>query len=320
MAEGVFCDYVQVTFPEEGWLDARGAVGPVLDSIGMQVEVDDERGGLVLWRGGGDGTVKAKRINGVYALGASGSVLAGLRMAGLLHRYLSEVGAQPHRVTRLDVTLDVPERTAPVIEKIATDVVSADGVALSRKRVSAKHCTRYVTRTAQGEDTGTIYLGSAQADVRLCVYDKQQERIDKGLPDVGHPLTRYELRLRGGTGVTLRDAVEPEAVFWHYVSPAVLPKPLGVPEWVAHGSGFYLDRPELPLPAERLRRRVQASADAVALVRLADEVGPYGFAMLCSELRKLVANGDDDASRLTRAIGGSPASALGQPLPSPLLS
>ena len=316
MAE-VFCDYVQVTVPTEAWADTRDAVEPVLDSIGLQVEVDDERSGNVLWRGG-DGTVKAKRIGPVYALGASGSVLAGLRMAGLLHRYLAEVGAQPHRVTRLDVSLDVRERTSPVIERLAAAVISPEGVALSRKRVSPKHCTRYVSRTPQGEDTGTIYLGSAQADVRLCLYDKQQERIDKGLPDIGHPLTRYELRLRGGTGVTLRDAADPEAVFWHYAAPAIMPRPAGVSDWVSHGTGFQLDPADLPLPAERLRRRVQASADAAALVKLADAVGPYGFAMLVSELRKLVANGDDDASRLTRAGKGSPTSLVGPPLPSQL--
>lgn len=317
MAEGVFCDYVQVTFPVDCWPDARQAVEPVLDSIGMQVEVNDERGGNVLWRGG-DGTVKAKRIGAVVALGASGAVIAGLRMAGLLHRYLAEVGAQPHRVTRLDVSLDVVERTPPVIERIASAVISPDGLALSRKRVSPKNCTRYVSRTAQGEDTGTIYVGSAQADVRLCLYDKQQERIDKGLPDVGHPLTRYELRLRGGTGVTLRDAAEPEAVFWHYASPAVLPRPAGCADWAPHGTGFVLDARDLPLPAERLRRRIEKSADAAALVRLADSVGPYGFALLCSELRKLVAHGDGDAPRLTRAGSGPVVGGVGLPAPSPL--
>lgn len=317
MDEGVFCDYVQVTVPTGSWRDTREAVQPVLDAVGMSIEVDDERAGRVLWRSG-DGTVSAKRIGGVVALGASGSVLAGLRMAGLLHRYLAELGSQPHRVTRLDATLDVAERTAPVIERLANAVVSSDGVALSRKRVSPRHCTRYVTRTAQGDDTGTLYLGSAQADVRLCLYDKQQERIDKGLPDVGHPLTRYELRLRGGTGITLRDAAAPASVFWHYMAPAILPRPAGVAEWDAHGSGFALELADVPLPAARLVRRVQASAEAAALVRLADEAGPYGFALLCTELRKLVATGDGDASRSTRAGVVSGPGVFGPPASSPL--
>ena len=316
MAEGVFCDFVQVTVPVESWDDTRAAVQPVLDSIGMEVEHDDERAGRVLWRGG-DGTVKAKRIGGVVTLGATGVVLAGLRMAGLLGRYLAELGAQPHRVTRLDLSLDVPEDTAPVIERLASEVVSAEGVALSRKRIAAKHCTRFVSRTPEGVDTGTIYLGSGQADVRMCVYDKRVERLSAGMGDVG-PLTRYELRLKCGTGVTLRDAAQPAEAFWHYASPAVLPRPEGVRDWTAHGTGFVLELADVPLPAERLRRRVQSSADAAALVRLADEVGPYGFALLCSELRKLVAVGDGDAPRFTRAGKGSMARGVGQPLPSPL--
>lgn len=314
MDDGVFCDFVQVSYPAETWEDVRAGVEPVLDSVGAQLEVDDMRSGRVLWRAG-DGTVNAKRIGPVVTLGASGSVLAGLRLAGLLERYLAEVGAQPHRVTRLDLTLDVPEKTAPVIERLAASVISPGGLALSRKRVPAKHCTRYVTRDPDGVDTGTIYVGSAQADVRLCVYDKRQERVDKGLPDLGSPLTRYELRLRGGTGVTLRDAARPSPAFWHYASPDVLQKPAGVSLWDAQGTGYTLQPADLPLPAERLRRRVAASADAAALVRLADSVGPYGFALLVSELRKLVAVGDDDASRFTRAGVGSEPVRIGPPVP-----
>lgn len=314
MAEpSVFCDFVQVTVPAEGWADLREAVQPVFDSAGLALAHEAAKGDA-LWRDRDSGTVKATRRGQVVALGASGAVLAGMRMLGLLHRYLAELGARHHRVTRLDLSMDVPEDTAPVIARLRDQAVTGEGVRLSRKRVLPQHVTRFVSRRPDGEDTGTIYLGSHQADVRLCVYDKRVERLARDMPDCG-PLTRYELRLRGGTGITLRDAADPGPAFWHYIAPDVLPRREGVAEWDPQGSGYVLGPVDLPLPAERLRRRVQASAELRALVTLADQCGPYGFAMLVSEMRQLVAAGDGD--RFTRADVGGAAVAIGPPMVDP---
>lgn len=298
-ADAVFADYLTVTVPADCWFDLRGEVEPVLQSIGMAVAYDTP--GDVLWRAPGDsGTVKAKRMGAVVAVGASGAVLAGLRAHDLLTRYLSQLGSRPHRVTRLDASLDRREPTPPVIHRLTEAAVSADGIALSRKRVDPRHVTRLVSRTRSGEDTGTVYLGSSQAEVRMCVYDKQAERIARDLPDCG-PITRYELRLKSKTGVTLRDVAEPAPVFWHYAAPDVLSRPEGVPEWNPHAEGFVIPPRDVPLPAARLVARVQASAEAAALMRLADECGPYGRALLFAEMAKLVPVGDGDAPRLTRA-------------------
>lgn len=284
----VFADYVGVTFPVEEWAEVRQGVGPCLDAIGATVEVDEP--GSVLWRSGPTGTVKAKRYGPVMALSASGAVLAGLRVAKLLGVYLSAVAAKPHTVTRLDASMDVPEPTAPVLRRIVDKAASPDGLRLTRKRVEERHVTRLVSRLPNGDDTGTCYVGSKSAEVRLCVYDKRLERLERKLGDCG-PLTRYEVRLKSQVGVTLRDVVEPAAVFWHFVAPDVLERPAGVPDWVPNGEGFVVSHVEPPTPLARLRRRVETSADARALVALADEVGPYGFAMLVTELRKLATAG-----------------------------
>ncbi len=307
----VFCDFAQVTVPVEGWPELREAVQPVFDAAGLAL-AHEAPNGDVLWRDRDTGSAKATRRGQVVALGASGAVLAGMRLLGLLHTYLAELGARQHRVTRLDLSLDVPVDTAPEIARLRDAAVSSEGVRLSRKRVLPQHVTRLVSRRPDGADTGTIYLGSAQADVRMCVYDKRVERLSRDMADVG-PLTRYELRLRGGTGVTLRDAAEPAAAFWHYVAPDVLAKPAGAPEWAPEGSGFVLEPMTLPLPAERLRRRVQASVELRALVELADSCGPYGRALLFSEMAKLVPGGDGDRS--TRADGGGAPLATGLPAP-----
>lgn len=284
----VFADFLGLTFPVELWPELRAELVPVLDAIGAAVEQDDA--GRVLWRVG-DGTVKAQRYGPVMALGASGAVLAGLRGLGLLGVYLSIFGGRPHQVTRLDVSMDVPAPTAPVIASIVRKAHSKRGLSLTRKRVDPRHVTRLVVRGDDGKDTGTVYVGSRSAETRLCVYDKRQERIARGLPDVG-PLTRYEVRLKAQVGMELRDVAEPAPLFWRFIAPDVLPAPVGVLKWEPSAEGFAVEKSDALLPGERLRRRVQASPDAHALALLAVEVGPYGFDLLLSELRKLVGRGE----------------------------
>lgn len=279
----VFCDFLGVTFSNDDWAAVRGELEPVLDSVGASVAFDGK--GETLWRLG-DGTVKAKRYGPVTALGASGAMLAALRLSNVLAGYLRALAGVGHRVTRLDASKDRQEATAPVIAELREKSISPDGLRLTRKRIAPRHVTRLVAAGVDGLDTGTCYVGSRMAEVRACVYDKRQERIDRGLVDVG-PLTRYELRVKSQVGATLRDAMDPESLFWHFMAPDVLPRPAHVAAWEPHGEGFAIEWGAKPLPAARLVQRVQASPDIAALVRLSDEVGPYGFALLVSEMQKL---------------------------------
>jgi hypothetical protein len=143
-----------------------------------------------------------------------------------------------------------------------------------------------------------VYLGPRRGTARMVVYDKQHERQSRKLPNIG-PSTRYELRLRAASGVTLRDASDPAGVFWHYASPDFLPRPDGVPAWAPDGSGFDLERTPPPLPGQRLLTRIERSAELRALVTLAESVGPYGVELLCSRIRAM-----------GRGAGGSPAGTL----------
>lgn len=81
-----FCDFVGVTVPAEHWDALRVDMSAELDAIGMHVELDQER--AVLWRSSdARGTVNAKRVGMVWAIGCSGSVCAGLRLAGRFEAY-----------------------------------------------------------------------------------------------------------------------------------------------------------------------------------------------------------------------------------------
>lgn len=277
------CDYLGVTVSNEDWPAVRAAIEPSLDMIGASVEFDSDHS--TLWRAG-DGTVKTKRYGPVTSIGASGAVLAGLRAAKVFMTYLAGLGSVGHKVTRIDAAYDRKEPTAPVLVNLVNKAHSGDGLSLTRKRILPRHVTRLLSRGVDGLDTGTCYLGSRSAEVRACVYDKRQERLDRGLADVG-PLTRYELRVKSQVGATLRDAADPTAMFWHFMAPGVLDRPEGVESWEAHGTGFVIDWPELPLPAARLRRRMESSPDLKALLKLADEAGPRGFDFMVSELSRL---------------------------------
>lgn len=282
--DSAFCDYLGVTVANEDWPSVRAEIQGPLDAIGAALDFDSER--ATLWRAGDRGTVKVQRYGPVTSIGASGSVLAGMRALSIMGAYLSGLGSAPHKVTRIDAAHDRPEPTAPVLTRLVDKAHSPEGIRLTRKRILPKHVTRLVARGVDGLDTGTCYVGSKSAEVRACVYDKRQERLNRGLLDVG-PLTRYELRIKSKVGATLRDAADPTSLFWHFMAPDVLDRPEGIEPWEAHGEGFSVDWPELPLPAARLRRRLESSPDVRALLRLAEESGPHGFDFMVSELAKL---------------------------------
>jgi hypothetical protein len=264
------------------WDGLRPDLSAELDFVGMSVEVDEPRS--VLWRGTSGGTVKANRMGKVWAVGCSGSVCTALRAVHRFNAYLSAIGTRPHRVTRLDATIDLKVDAAPVVAEL-TRAGRAGELSLTRKKIKPADVLSFTGTRFDGAVTGTVYLGTRRADARMVVYDKQHERISRKLVDVG-PLTRYELRLKAGAGVTLRDASQPAAVFWHYASPEFLPAPPDAPEWVAGGSGYDLP-PSVPLLAsERLLRKLEGSPEVAALLALAFACGPYGVELLISHLRQ----------------------------------
>lgn len=279
----VFCDFVSASFESVHWGDVRSQIGPSLDAIGAHIELDTDT--QVLWRSG-DGTINAKRYGPVMAVGASGAAIAGMRLANVFGKFLSSLGSVPHTVTRLDAARDVVEDTPPVLDRVVSKASSEEGISLTRKRVKPHHVTRLVSRRGDGLDTGTCYVGSRNAEVRAAIYDKRAERVSRGLPDIG-PLTRYELRLKSNAGATLRDALDPESLFWHFMAPDVLPRPDGIPQWESHALGYNIDWPDDLTPAQRLVKRLENSADVAALLSLADEVGPHGFDFMVNKLRSI---------------------------------
>lgn len=280
-----FADFIGITVPAEVWPELSVELRPELEGLGMSLERDEER--VKLWRSAGDGwgTVKQEARGKVWAVGISGTVCAGLRAAGRLASVLAMFGARPHRTTRLDAAMDVPEDAAPVVSRL-TAAGRRGELALTRKRIAPATVETHLGLRVDGVESGTVYLGGRSAEARMVVYDKRHERLSRKLPDIGN-LTRYELRLRGGLGISLRDCIEPGPVFWHHVAPDFLPAPEGVAAWTPAGEGFELERLPPPTPAARMFALLERSPDVRQLLTLADQAGPFGLRMLVQRIERM---------------------------------
>jgi len=302
IAAGVFCDFVSVSFSQDSSRCVIEGLAPLLDAAGF-VSVDEGPSVLAAWRpfvGGepGVGRVGVSRRYRVAVCSVSGTALHALRSAGLLGHVFGVLGAVPHRVTRLDATLEVADDGPAVVAAVAARA-RAGSIALSRKSLGSGDVFEFRSLDASGRLTGTVYLGSRQAEVRGVVYDKRHERICKGAADPG-PLVRYEVRVSSRFGPTLRDAYDPVALFWHFASGGLLPRPSGVKLWVSQSEGFTMPEPISLEPAQLMQRKLDHSPDVVRLIELAKACGPGGLDLLFSRLRKL-------------AVGVAPAVLSGRP-------
>ena len=291
----VFCDWLDVTFHAER--NPVGSLASLLLSAGSEVVADG------VYRLG-DGTIHMGQRYGVMRVSASGGALAYLRFIGKFMDWLSVVSEWPHRITRLDAAMDVDRDGADVLDELRAAYPGGQ-VNLGRKALPV---ALLLAVRPDGRETGSFYVGRrSRARATARVYDKRQERLDKRGQD-GPPRTRYEVTVKQDYGATLRDAAEPERLFWHVASPALLDAPDGVEPWSSDWSqGWKADpRPEL-LPADVLSRRVSNSAELDLLASIADEMGPNGRVWLLRRIAERL--GVKVQGSLSRRSEGAPVAA-----------
>lgn len=276
----VFCDRFGLTIDRMGYREMRSRLLPILHSVGCETHRDQPGDEVGLWREPSGGTFKVTRFGDVAGLGASGRFLMTLRAADMLGEFLHTLGSEPHKVSFLDATMDIALDAPPVVMEMYSRAATGEGVQLSRKRVALTSVLKFFSQRLDGRESGSVYIGARNAEVRLKVYDKQHERECSGVLDTP-PCVRYELTLKTGQA-TLADVFSPAPLFWQYVQ-NVLPRPLGVPEWVARGEGYSLPRKPVLEPLDRLRQRLTYSKDIADVIRLADSL-PDGRATLLREL------------------------------------
>lgn len=273
----VKADYLGVTHPLVDRDLVRGRVAPILEAAGC---VRDANG----YAAPGGGFVKFTERSAVHAMSVTGAALETLRVMGLYDEFLMALGSSEHRVTLLHACRDELRDDVPAYLQALYQRAKSGQIHLSRKAVKPTQVYQWFSPNAAGEDTGTVYLGGVRAEVRHKAYDKAHERLQRA-GVVIPPTLRHELAVRSKFMPSLRDASDPTAIFYHFASPDVVPRPDGVADWVPGGVGFSLPERETRLPAEQLKRLVEISPDIRMAVKLAEQVGAGGHDYLCALLR-----------------------------------
>lgn len=279
-----FADWVSTSHPVDDHEEIVRGLRDVLDAAGFSERTVASDTPAHMFDVEGGGLVRVGRMRRVSVVSTSGVALGALRGAALFGDYLHVLGSTQHRVTLLHATMDVARDAAPVVADLYARG-HAGFIALSRKAVRPADVTVHLSRRSDGVDSGTVYVGGPRDQVRAAVYDKQLERQSRGAPDPG-PLTRYEMRIRGKVGLSLRDAWDPAPVFYRVASPDVLPRPVGVASWRAAAEGYTLPPRQIFTAAELMARKLDTSPDIQRLLQLAEECGPHGFELLVSRLRR----------------------------------
>lgn len=250
--------------------------------------------GKVLWRFPScelKNSVIVQRRRAHHLFSFSGGALEHIRQVS---RWWDDVlwtlASVPHTVTKLDIAHDLGVDGADTIESLQALVPGESSKLLGRKSLPVEWFL--ARRDADDRFTGTMYIGrGTSARVKLKVYDKAFERrVNAGILIL--PTTRYELTFmkdyKGG-GISLRDACEPERLFWDAMPSELLSRPSGVAGWSASdGIGWRAPGKVDRLPAEVLSRRLEDSAELDVLARIADEMGPGGRVWLLRRLADLL--------------------------------
>lgn len=284
---GVFADFLNVScFNDETFIpDALS----VIDQLGT-VKVNDD-----LWRCANGGTIKRTWMKQQprQVLSLSGRVLEQLREDALLHEFVGTLYSVPCRIAQLHVTRDEYPENGP--ERIAQILAlgRAGCISVGRKSVPATEVHFENRLRFDGATTGTVYFGKRHKKrLSMHVYDKRNERIDRGYPDPGRECVRVECVARQGKAC-LRDIIDPAPLFYTLASD-IVDRPRGVGPW--EPSEFFTMPviPREPLPVDdRIQRTLYACADLRRLARLVANEPPqlqgHVSRLLTAEFSRLLA-------------------------------
>lgn len=258
----VITDALDVTFSPEDF--PYPALNALLLSTGFK-PIGTPAGGTPLYRTPcGRGTVKIDQRSRFARVSCSGAACHHLRMSKAWLDYLSILSESPHCVTRIDAALDIAVDGADLVDSMRKMYPAS--VSLGRKAIAT---SVVLSVREDGRESGTWYAGyGSSAKATAKVYDKALQLLQR-FGEVIPPRGRVEVTAVKGYGATLRDAAEPEAIFWHIASPALLQAPEGVPMWQPDTDGGWQTQRRELIPAEVLRNRVECSGELEAMIELA---------------------------------------------------
>lgn len=273
----VICDALTVTTP----VDLGPSLQASLTDIALRLPeaVLDPQGVRV----GRHGLVRFAERHGVLVASASGTVMASLRAADLLADYVAAVAeVVTYKVSHLDLAQDRVADCAALLPRIYRRY-KAKGAGLTRKRIPPADVTKMFSPGIDGRDTGTVFLGHRKRHETTAIfYDREHDAIRKGKPNPGK-LLRLEIRT-GRPGMSLRDVMQPEPLFYDLASPDLVRKPDQVPSWEPYGEGFSLTR-DKPDPLTALARLVDCSPDLTRMLDQAALLPGEGYDVLLAMVR-----------------------------------
>lgn len=288
----VFCDWLDVTCsPDSSFVDS---VRQFLDRLCCEVKYSDDFSSVVSV---GSGVLRLDTNPKWHRASASGKVLSYLRESGSYPEYLHLLSEVPHTITRLDAACDYNLDTPAILDSLDS-AYPDDRISFSRKALTI---TRLLSKRQDGKLTGTWYAGHRQkAKVSARIYDKAAEVAAKTGLYFLSGCTRVEITARKSYGACLRDAYDPECIYYAMGDPAFFKRPADVAPWAsvsdftAWVSPDYVD----PLPFEVFRRRVNRSSELDHLADLASELGPCGVDLAVRVFREKL------RSKLNLSLGG----------------
>lgn len=278
-----FCDYLTVTMPASVLQSVTSSLQELFETAGMS-SFDD---GLTYSLDGNSGAFKLKTNPRYITLSASGGILEHFRNLNLYDQYITILNEHPHKITLLDATADYYVTYAPDVIQEFKNACNASKIVLTRKVLSPSDIQYWFGLNENGHETGTIYLGKKGThSVRGKIYDKSFERTSKGFPSPGQTV-RVELSLKADTGISLRDAHNPENVFYHYASRSLVMPPPHFIGWQPNVTGFELPaQKDLFTPAGKILNIFKFSTELSRAFRIAVKAfGDEALQVLTSQLR-----------------------------------
>lgn len=279
-----FCDYLNLTMPA----DCLDAVTLSLQGIFEIAGLSSFDGGVTYLIDGNSGSFKLKANSRYITLSASAGILQHFRELGLYDEYISLLTEYPHKITRLDATADYFVPYCPDVIQSFKKAANASKIHLTRKNLDPKKDVKvFMGLNEHGDETGTIYLGNREThSVHAKIYDKGFERTSKGYNSPGQVI-RVELTLKADTGISLRDAHNPENVFYHYAAKSIVTPPPSFTGWTPNLTGYDLPKQQdLFTPAGKILNIFKHSVDVGRAMRIAIKAyGDEALDVLISQLK-----------------------------------
>lgn len=246
-----------------------------LDLSGCSIEFSDKKS---VSYSVGYGILRLETKDRFHRASASGKCIDWLKAQGLFRDYVNILGSVGHKVTRLDVAVDVCV-DAPLVLRELESVYPNDTMFFGRKGLRITRL--YSAREGDLAQTGTWYAGhKSSARVTCRVYDKQNEILVKqGLKVL--PLTRFEITFRKDYGCSLFDVLMPKSLFYSHSTPILSPPDGFNEDWESRGTVPWVSEPvDTTVTVSDFDRRISLSPDFQRLVELASRFGPNGKAVL----------------------------------------